>query len=300
MPPTRVDDEVLEAALELVRAGAARRQHLRHAARSAGGCCALRDRSSRSTARCTAGWPARPRSCRASGTASRGRSVLVPPAFCELPVLLRVLRGRERARAEHAAPGRRRTAGSASTASSSPPDRCCRRTPAARRSVRLSMNVPCSVWPVRDRAGQLAFVARVVVLAGVRDAASARTCPASSSARCASRRRTTGDRARSARRASPRRSATACSRASCRALFSSGVSALHAGLVKFERNAPENRLPPLLVMTLTTPPQKRPYSAEMPEVSTWTSSIASSMNRLFGWPSTLSLMSTPSIRNTLS
>ena len=40
------------------------------------------------------------------------------------------------------------------------------------------------------------------------------------------------------------------------------------GLVKFERNAPENRLPPLFVITLTTPPPKRPYSAEIPEVST--------------------------------
>ena len=41
-------------------------------------------------------------------------------------------------------------------------------------------------------------------------------------------------------------------------------------------------LPPLLVTMLTTPPEKRPYSAEMPDVSTCVSSIASSMNRLFG------------------
>src|SRR5262245_26894981 len=38
------------------------------------------------------------------------------------------------------------------------------------------------------------------------------------------------------------------------ALFSSGVSTLQAGLLKFDLNAPENRLPPLLVITLTTPP----------------------------------------------
>ncbi len=84
------------------------------------------------------------------------------------------------------------------------------------------------------------------------------------------------------------------------ALFSNGVSTLHDGLVKLERNAPENRLLPLFVITLTTPPLKRPYSADTPDVSTWTSWIASSMNRALGWPSTLSLMSTPSIRNTLS
>ena len=35
-------------------------------------------------------------------------------------------------------------------------------------------------------------------------------------------------------------------------------------------------------MALTTPPLKRPYSAEMPEVSTCVSSIASSMNRFCG------------------
>ena len=81
---------------------------------------------------------------------------------------------------------------------------------------------------------------------------------------------------------------------------SNGVSTLHAGLVRFVRNAPDRTLPPLRVMTFTIPPLKRPYSAEMPDVSTWTSWIASSMNRLFGVPSTLSLMSTPFMRNRLS
>ena len=66
------------------------------------------------------------------------------------------------------------------------------------------------------------------------------------------------------------------------------------------RNDPWNWLPPLLVITLTTPPPKRPYSAEMPEVRTCVSSMASSMNRLFEVPNRLSLVSTPSIRKMLS
>jgi hypothetical protein len=53
-------------------------------------------------------------------------------------------------------------------------------------------------------------------------------------------------------------------------------------LVKLDRSEPENRLPPLRVTTFTTPPPKRPYSADTPDVSTWTSWIASSMNRPFG------------------
>jgi hypothetical protein len=49
-----------------------------------------------------------------------------------------------------------------------------------------------------------------------------------------------------------------------------------------------------------TPPLKRPYSAEIPPVRTWVSSIASSMKRLLGLPKRLSLMSVPSRRKTLS
>ena len=64
--------------------------------------------------------------------------------------------------------------------------------------------------------------------------------------------------------------------------LSNGVSSVHAGFRKLTRPLPENALPPLLVMALTTPPVKRPYSAEMPEVSTCVSSIASSMNRFCG------------------
>ena len=49
---------------------------------------------------------------------------------------------------------------------------------------------------------------------------------------------------------------------------SNGVSRVHAGFRKFTRPLPENLLPPLFVIALTTPPVKRPYSAETPEVST--------------------------------
>ncbi len=70
--------------------------------------------------------------------------------------------------------------------------------------------------------------------------------------------------------------------------------------MKFARKLPENWFPPFLVTALMTPPLKRPYSAEMPEVRIWVSSIASSMKRLLAFPNRLSLMSTPSSRNTLS
>ena len=43
-------------------------------------------------------------------------------------------------------------------------------------------------------------------------------------------------------------------------------SPIHFGLLKFSRTLPLKMLPPLLVMTLITPPEKRPYSAEMPPV----------------------------------
>ncbi len=81
---------------------------------------------------------------------------------------------------------------------------------------------------------------------------------------------------------------------------SNGVRAIQSGLPMPVRKLPEKLFPPLLVTTLMTPPEKRPYSAEMPDVSTWVSSIASSMNKLFDVPNTLSFVSTPSIRNTLS
>src|SRR5262249_44153786 len=79
-----------------------------------------------------------------------------------------------------------------------------------------------------------------------------------------------------------------------------GVSAIHDGLLKFSRKLPLNLLPPLLVMTLTTPPENRPYSAEMPPtriVSSWT---ASSMYRVWGLPNRLSSTSTPLTMKMLS
>ena len=82
--------------------------------------------------------------------------------------------------------------------------------------------------------------------------------------------------------------------------FSSGDSLFHAGLEKLSRTLPEKVLPPRLVIMLMTPPENRPNSAEMPEVSTCVSSIASSMKTLFAVPNRLSLRSTPSTMKTLS
>ena len=82
--------------------------------------------------------------------------------------------------------------------------------------------------------------------------------------------------------------------------FSKGVSSVHDGLVRFARKLPENVSPPFFVMALTTPPVKRPYSAEMPDVRICVSSMASSMKRLSGLPNRLSFTSTPSTRKTLS
>ena len=60
---------------------------------------------------------------------------------------------------------------------------------------------------------------------------------------------------------------------------SNGVPVVQSSLRKLMRPVPEKTLPPLLVMALITPPVNRPYSAEMPEVRTCVSSIASSMKR---------------------
>ncbi len=81
---------------------------------------------------------------------------------------------------------------------------------------------------------------------------------------------------------------------------SNGVSVLQDGLVRFRRPLPLNVLPPLLVIALITPPENRPYSAEMPEVSVCVSWMASSMNRFCGEPNRLSFTSTPLIMKTLS
>ena len=58
---------------------------------------------------------------------------------------------------------------------------------------------------------------------------------------------------------------------------SNGVSLRHLSLFSVSRNEPLKRLPPDLVMMFTTPPPKRPYSAETPAVATVVSWIASSM-----------------------
>lgn len=84
------------------------------------------------------------------------------------------------------------------------------------------------------------------------------------------------------------------------AVRSSGVCVTHDGLLSPSRKLPLKLLPPLRVTTLMTPPEKRPYSAEMPLVRTYVSWMASSMKRLFAVPWTLSLMSTPFTMNTLS
>ena len=47
------------------------------------------------------------------------------------------------------------------------------------------------------------------------------------------------------------------------AVFCRGVSSIQLGLLRFSRKLPLNVLPPLLVTMLMTPPEKRPYSAEM-------------------------------------
>ncbi len=56
----------------------------------------------------------------------------------------------------------------------------------------------------------------------------------------------------------------------------SGRSARHESLVNESRNDPLKLLPPDLVIMFTTPPLKRPYSAEMFPVEIFVSWMASS------------------------
>ena len=84
------------------------------------------------------------------------------------------------------------------------------------------------------------------------------------------------------------------------AVFSTRLSSCQDGLVRSVRKLPEKSFPPLLVMALMTPPEKRPYSAEMPAVRIEISCKASSTYRLWAKPNRLSFMSTPLSRNTLS
>ncbi len=74
----------------------------------------------------------------------------------------------------------------------------------------------------------------------------------------------------------------------------------HASFVSVVRNDPENELPPDFVIVFTTPPVKRPYSAEIEDEEVVVSWIASSTKRLYGVPRMLSLMTAPSTLNWLS
>ena len=59
-------------------------------------------------------------------------------------------------------------------------------------------------------------------------------------------------------------------------------------------------LPPDFVIEFTTPPPKRPYSAEIAPVEIFVSWIASSTKRFSAWPRRFSLMTTPLTRYSLS
>src|SRR5450432_1394544 len=72
-----------------------------------------------------------------------------------------------------------------------------------------------------------------------------------------------------------------------------GVIADHAGSVRLVRKEPEKTFPPDFVTVLTTPPEKRPNSAETLDVVVVVSWMASSMKRLRAAPRTLSLTTTP-------
>ncbi len=80
----------------------------------------------------------------------------------------------------------------------------------------------------------------------------------------------------------------------------SGSLLFHFSFVKLVRNEPDSRLPPDFVIVETTPPVKRPYSAEMLPVRIVVSWIASSMNRSCGCPRRFSLTTTPLMRKRLS
>src|SRR5450830_9336 len=79
-----------------------------------------------------------------------------------------------------------------------------------------------------------------------------------------------------------------------------GEIAVHASSENDVRNEPENWLPPDFVTVLTTPPVKRPYSAETELTDVVVSWIASSMKRVFGVPRMLSMTTAPSTVKRLS
>src|SRR5215813_4189984 len=79
-----------------------------------------------------------------------------------------------------------------------------------------------------------------------------------------------------------------------------GVGWVHRSLVTLSRKLAWTSLPPDLVMVLTTPPPKRPYSADTAEVEVVVSWMASSMKRSNGWPRRFSLITTPLTMNRFS
>ena len=79
-----------------------------------------------------------------------------------------------------------------------------------------------------------------------------------------------------------------------------GGCARQSLLLSVTRNDPEKLLPPCFVMALMTPPVKRPYSAETPEVIVVVSWIESSMKRFVWVPRTGSCRLTPLTVMTLS
>ena len=103
------------------------------------------------------------------------------------------------------------------------------------------------------------------------------------------RRRTRRGPSRSGLRTSPR---TSGRRVWTRDSFD-GVIADHASSLNVVRNEPLNVFPPDFVIAFTTPPVKRPTSAEIADVDVVVSWIASSMKRLYGVPRMLSTMTAP-------
>ncbi len=75
-----------------------------------------------------------------------------------------------------------------------------------------------------------------------------------------------------------------------------GVSAAHLSLESESRSEPCSSLPPDLVSVLTTPPAKRPYSAEIAAVWVVVSCTASSIQSALGVLRMLSWTTTPLTR----
>ena len=75
--------------------------------------------------------------------------------------------------------------------------------------------------------------------------------------------------------------------------FGNGVRATQSLLSKVMRYEPVNSLPPDLVMACTTPPWKRPNSAETAAVVIVVSWSASSMKSTLAWPRMFSFTTTP-------